>query len=86
VNDDVRDEMVRLAIDFENPAPQWWASGGQDLWEALVESFDGNDVVVDRSLADSWLAQAAGLPGWQGGPEWAPHPICIKPIDEDEDL
>ena len=41
-------EMLRLAIDFENPAPEWWANGGSDLWDALRESFDGNDVVVDE--------------------------------------
>lgn len=79
-------EMLRLAIDFENPAPEWWANGGSDLWDALRESFDGNDVVVDEHLARSWLAEAARLPGWDGGPEYAPHPICTKGIDEDEDL
>ena len=77
---------MRLAIDFENPAPGWWDAGGRDLWEALLEGFDGSSVVVDRALADSWLAQAAAVPGWADGPEWAPHPICLKPIDEDEAL
>jgi hypothetical protein len=79
-------EMIRLAIDFENPASEWWKSGGQDLWDALIEGFDNNDVVLDRSLAESWLVQAATIPGWEGGPEFAPHPICIKPIDEDEEF
>ena len=80
------EEMVRLAIDFENPATQWWESGGRDLWEALLESFDGNDVVVDRHLAQSWLAEAARIPGWEGGPEYAPHPILEKGVDEDEEV
>jgi hypothetical protein len=40
--------------------------------------------VVDRSLADSWLSQAATIPGWEGGPDFSPHPICEKSIDEDE--
>jgi hypothetical protein len=79
-------EMVRLAIDFENPSPEWWDSGGRDLWDALLEGFDNNDALVDRSIADSWLAEAAKLPGWHGGPEFSPHPICIKEIDEDEEL
>jgi len=78
--------MVRLAIDFENPGKEWWESGGRDLWEALIEGFDNNDVVLDQAVADSWLVQAAALPGWDGGPEWSPHPICIKSIDEDEEL
>jgi hypothetical protein len=78
--------MVRLAVDFENPGRLWWESGGRDLWEGLLEGFDTSSVVVDRSIADSWLAEAGRLPGWDGGPEWAPHPICIKSIDEDEEI
>ncbi len=81
-----RDGMVRLSVDFENPSPEWWENGGRDLWDALVEGFDNNDVILERALADSWLAQAARIPGWTGGPEFAPHPICEKPIDEDEEL
>jgi hypothetical protein len=78
--------MVKLAIDFENPSPKWWDGGGRDLWEAILEGFDNNSVVVDRGIADSWLVEAAKLPGWSGGSEYSPHPICIKEIDEDEDL
>jgi len=83
---DVQERMVRLAIDFENPGREWWESGGQDLWDALVEGFDNNDVVLEEGLAQSWLAQAANIPGWEGGAEWSPHPICIKQIDEDEEV
>jgi hypothetical protein len=80
------DRMVRLAIDFENPSPEWWERGGRDLWDALIEGFDNNAVVLERSLADSWLSQAATIPGWADGPEFSPHPICEKSIDEDEEL
>ena len=78
--------MVRLAVDFENPSPKWWDGGGRDLWEAILEGFDNDSVVVDRGIAESWLAEAAKLPGWDEGMEFSPHPICIKEIDEDEDL
>ena len=78
--------MVRLAIDFDNPGKEWWENGGQDYWDALIEGFDNNDVLLEQSIADSWLSQAASLPGWNGGPEHAPHPIRIKQIDEDEEL
>lgn len=78
--------MVRLAIDFENPATEWWEAGGRDLWDALLESFDGNDVVVDQHLAESWLQEAARVPGWGGGPEYAPHPVRMKSINEDEEV
>jgi hypothetical protein len=78
--------MVRLAIDFENPASEWWESGGRDLWDSLAEGFDNNDVVLDESLALSWLAQAAQVPGWKGGPEYAPHPVNLKELDPDEEV
>ncbi len=80
-------EMVHLAIDFENPGTTWWESGGRDLWEAIAESFDNNSVVIERTLAESWLAQAAQLPGWTGeGNEYSPHPIILKELDEDEEV
>ena len=78
--------MVRLAIDFENPGTEWWEGGGRDLWEALSEGFGENAVVVDSAIADSWLAQAATLPGWEGGPEFSPHPICLKELHDDEEV
>jgi hypothetical protein len=81
----VSEQMVKLAIEFENPAVSWWEGGGRDLWEALTEAFDNSDVIVQESIATSWLLQAASIPGWEGGPEYAPHPICQKSIDEDEE-
>lgn len=78
--------LVKLAIDFECPAPLWWKSGGRALWETLLESFDNSSVVVEESIARSWLAQAEQIPGWSGGPEYAPSPILLKPIEEDEDV
>ena len=78
------DVKVKLAIDFENPGEQWWSSGGRELWEALQEGFGDHHVVVDGSLADSWLAQAAAIPGWEGGPEFSPHPVCLKAVEDDE--
>lgn len=78
--------MVKLAIDFEHPGREWWENGGQDLWDALIEGFDNNDVVLDDSLAESWLAQAATVPGWEGGPEHSPHPVLMKELDEDEEV
>jgi hypothetical protein len=78
--------LVRLAIDFENPSRKWWDGGGRALWETLLEDFDSSSVVVEESIARSWLAEAARIPGWDGGQEYAPHPILLKTIDEDEDV
>ncbi len=78
------DSMVRIVIDFENPATEWWESGGRDMWESIAEGFDNNAALLERSLAESWMAQASGLPGWSGGPEHSPHPVRIAEVDEDE--
>ncbi len=76
--------FVRLAIDFENPAKDWWEGGGRELWESLLEAGDNNDVIVEESIAKSWLAEAEKIPGWSGGPEYSPHPVLLKEVDEDE--
>ena len=77
--------LVRLAIDFEHPARgDWWENGGRELWEGAVEGFDTNAVVLEEPLARSWLAEAARIPGWDAGPDYAPHPIRLEPVDEDE--
>lgn len=78
--------LVRLAIDFENPARDWWENGGRDLWEGIAEGFDGSAVVLEASLAKSWLDEAARIQGWDGGPDYSPHPIRLQPIDEDEEV
>jgi hypothetical protein len=78
--------LVRLAIDYENPARRWWEEGGRELWEGIAEREDAPHVVVEESLARSWLAQAQRLPGWDEGPEYAPHPIAIRPVEEDEEV
>ena len=78
--------FVRLAIDFENPARTWWESGGRDLWESILEGFDNNDVVLEESIAQSWLAEAEKIPGWADGPDYSPHPVIVKDIDEDEEV
>lgn len=76
--------LVRLAVDFENDARRWWDGGGRELWEGIAE--DAHSVLVDEHLAQSWLCEAARIPGWSEGHEFAPHPIALREIDPDEEL
>jgi hypothetical protein len=78
--------MIRITIDFECEADEWWENGGRVLWESLVEGFDNNAVLLDDALAASVMEQAAGLPGWSGGHEYAKHPLRLEEVDEDEAL
>ena len=75
---------TRLSIDFEHASRTWWQSGGQELWEALAGDSDASQVVVEDSIAESWLAQAEGIPGWNAGPEFAPRPVTSAPVPDDE--
>ena len=77
--------MVRLSIDFENTSKIWWDQGGKDLWDGITEGFDGSSVVVDESLAESWLETAQKIPGWNDGPEYAPNPVTVTEVDEFEE-
>ena len=76
--------MVRLSVDFEFDSRTWWERGGQELWEGITGGFDSNSVVVDEALAESWIAEAEKIPGWDDGHEFAPHPIALVSVDEDD--
>lgn len=76
--------MKKLAIDFEFASRTWWNGGGQALWDALTEAFDGSAVIVDDDLAASWLEQARQLEGWDDGPDYAPHPIRVGDVEEED--
>jgi len=76
--------VIRLAVDFEHSSRTWWEAGGQDLWDGITEGFDGSKVVVDDDLAKSWLGAASTIEGWNDGPEYAPHPITMHTLEEDE--
>ena len=76
--------MKKLSIDFEFSSRIWWESGGQELWDAVTEDFDGSGVIVDDDLAESWIARASAIPGWDDGAEYAPHPIRAMALSDDE--
>lgn len=78
--------FVKLSIDFENPARLWWKSGGAELWEGITGDADASSVVIEESLANSWLAEAEKLSGWSDGPDYAPHPVNRGDVDPDEDF
>lgn len=78
--------FVKLSIDFENPARVWWKSGGIELWEGITGDADANSVVIEESLANSWITEAEKLPGWFDGPDYAPNPVNRGDVDPDEDF
>jgi hypothetical protein len=78
--------VIRLAIDFEHPDRTWWESGGQELWEGVTGGDDESAVFLDVAVAESWLREASKLPGWEGGPEYAPHPIAFRSVEPDEEI
>ena len=78
--------MIQLSVDFEHSSRTWWEQGGQDLWDGISEDFGESAVVLDEALAESWLAEARKIPGWDDGPEHAPHPVAARPIEDDEEF
>lgn len=78
--------LLRLAIDFEHPGRTWWEQGGQELWDSICEGMGENHVVLDEALARSWISQAEQVEGWAGGPDYAPHPVSVQTVDDDDDV
>lgn len=76
--------MRKLSIDYEHPSRVWWDAGGLHLWEGLTGGFDESSVVLDDDVAESWLAEASRIPGWDGGPDFAPHPIAVQQLADDD--
>ena len=74
--------LVKLAIDYEFESREWWDQGGQELWDAINDG--SGAVLLDEDVAESWLTQAASVPGWDAGPEYAPHPIAQSSVDEED--
>lgn len=78
--------LVRLAVDFEHSSRLWWDNGGRELWDGAAEGFDVSSVLLERSVAESWIAAAAQIPGWDEGPPHARNPVILKSVAEDEEL
>lgn len=76
--------MTKMQVDFEHSDRTWWQAGGQELWAGLCD--EGSWVIVDDAIAASWLAEAGKLPGWDEGPDYAPHPIASSPISDEDAL
>jgi hypothetical protein len=77
--------MVKLGIDYECPAPDWWANGGRDLWDSVLDDPSDASVVLDPALAQSVLEQASAIPGWDGGHDFAPHPLQLIELNDDDE-
>ena len=43
-------------------------------------------VVVEESVAESWIAAAENIPGWDDGHEYAPHPVHVAALEEEDEL
>ena len=56
----------------------------QTLPPGPVGDEEKSEVVMDEALAQSWIAQAQQIPGWQDGPDYAPHPIVAQALEPDD--
>jgi hypothetical protein len=73
---------VEFVVDEENAAEMWWdvARDAKDAPEGLADIIDGSATEVTLSGEDAVaaLAWCQSLPGWNGGPRHAPHPLTFR--------
>lgn len=73
-------DYVRLFVNFENNAEEWWDKGGHHLWHLV--GGDGKDYVfVHRELAKKFEGFASEIPGWEAGDN---APILSYDVDESD--
>jgi len=80
---------VIYKVDYENNAETWW-DAFQDTYPTLSESDpevcdlcrqlerNGSVEVCDPQAIERLDAFLTSLPGWDGGPEYAPHPFVVQ--------
>lgn len=77
--------MKLIAVDYKNSAERWWDAARNCI--ALPLSIgdlivgDKDEVTLSEEDAAAALAWARSLPGWDGGPEYAPHPLTVHDTD-----
>ena len=74
--------MVKVQVDYENNAEEWWeaardAAGAPAGIVSLLDNVGQDSVYLSDTAAEDVRRWAASLPGWDGGPEYAPHPLII---------
>lgn len=81
-------QVMVLRVDDRNPARAWWRALDDRLEAdprtvpAPVRRLNAADrTEVTPAEARSALDWAAGLPGWRGGPAYAPHPLRVEALD-----
>lgn len=78
--------MVRISIDWENNAEDFWAAVHAALEEpaglphSIRESIrklaeEADSITLSPPIAQELWAWAMGLPGWDTGPQFAKYPL-----------
>lgn len=76
--------MYFFAIDNENNAEAWWDAAREQVescpvWAGrlLIEG-GGSSAQLSELEAKMFRRWCESLPGWDGGPDHAPHPIVFS--------
>jgi len=78
-----------FVVDEENNAEEFWDAladhGGGGFSEPIDVLLRDNRVVVENDAArDALLSWMRSMPGWEGGPAHAPHPVTVNEVIEQE--
>lgn len=73
-----RQADVVVSVDYENNATEWWESGGRELWEQFAGDARADEAVMSDQQVRQFLLKAKRIPGWNGGPQYAPNPIMMQ--------
>lgn len=82
-----RREMAKYEIrfDFENNSEEFYDALRDTVGsfaEPVRELFENDSIVVDAEQRDQLMSHFRRLPGWNGGPSHAPHPLIVRESED----
>ena len=67
---------VKIMVDYENNAEEWWDNGGRELWR----EFGGgrkDEIYLTERAAEDMERRAQLIPGYHDGPYYAPTALIF---------
>lgn len=81
-------EGTTVRVDYENAGEAFWPALRERAYSAPLSAlarkalsrlaFGSDEAIVPADEADEVEAWLATLPGWEGGAEYAPHPVLFQ--------
>ena len=68
---------VKIMVDYENNAEEWWDNGGRELWREFGGSNNKDEIYLTERAAEEMERRAKLISGYCDGPYHAPTALIF---------